>query len=189
MVQNERQSAISAFFRPVDKRIRDSETEKESDVRSRSSINSSTSDQASTSRNEDVARNVIALTDQISEESGNNIQTLPMPFDNNMLPNELPTREGRSLPREWFTDFAWLHCNDDGTCHCSSCFWAIKSNRLSRKYKEGIQNSKWVQVVDSWQDYRNGKSTLHIQSFFVSCRKINALQVGKTVFLSTYFYF
>ena len=120
-----RQPAIGAFFRPVDKRIRDSETENESDVRSRSSIDSSTSDQASTSRNEEAARNVIALTDQISEESGNNILTLPMPFDVNTLPNELPTGEGRSLRREWFTDFAWLHCNDDGTCHCSNCFWAI----------------------------------------------------------------
>ena len=101
-----RQSAISAFFRPADKRIRDLETENESDVRSGSSIDSSNSDQASTSRNEEVARNIIALTDQISEESGNNIPTLPMPFDINTLPNELPTRKGRSLRREWFTDFA-----------------------------------------------------------------------------------
>ena len=95
-----RQSAISAFFRPVDKRIKDSETENDSEVRSGSSIDSSTSDQTSTSRNEEVARNVIALTDQISEESGNNIPTLPMPFDINTLPNELPTREDRSLRRE-----------------------------------------------------------------------------------------
>ena len=153
-MQNEMSIAISAFFRPVDNRIRDSETENESDVRRGSSIGSSTSDQASTLRNEEVARNVIALTDQISEESGNNIPTLPMSFDINTLPNELPTSEGRSLRRAWFTDFAWLHCNDDGrSCHCSSCFWAIKSNRLSRKYKEGIQNSKWVKVVDGWQDY------------------------------------
>ena len=101
-----RQFAISAFFRPVDKRIRDSETGNESDVRSGSSIDSSTSDQASTSRNVEVARNVIVLTDQISKESGNNIPTLPMPFDINTLPNELPTRKGRSLRREWFTDFA-----------------------------------------------------------------------------------
>ena len=114
-----RQFTISAFSRPVDKRIRGSETENESDVRIGSSIDSSTSDQASTSRIEEVARNEIALTDQISEESGNNIPTLPMPFDINKLPSELPTREGRSLRREWFTDFAWLHCNDDGTCHCS----------------------------------------------------------------------
>ena len=92
-----RQSAICAFFRPVDKRIRDSETENESDVRRGSSIDSSTSDQASTSRNEEVARNVIALTDQISEEHGNNIPTLSMPFDINTLPNKLPTREGCSL--------------------------------------------------------------------------------------------
>ena len=101
-----RQSAISAFFRLDDKKIRDSETEDESDVRSGSSIDTSTSDQASTSRNEEVARNVIALTDQISEESGNNIPTLSMPFDINTLANELPTREGRSLRREWLTDFA-----------------------------------------------------------------------------------
>ena len=58
-----RQSAISAFLRPVDKRTRDSETENESDMRSGSSIDGSTSDQASTSRNDEVARNVIALTD------------------------------------------------------------------------------------------------------------------------------
>ena len=101
-----RQSAISAFFRPDDKRIRDSETEDESDVRSGSSTDSSTSDQASTSRNEEVARNVIALTDQISEESSNNNPTLLLPFDINTLPNEFPTCEGRSLRREWFTDFA-----------------------------------------------------------------------------------
>ena len=111
-----RQSAVRAFFRPIDQRIRDSGTENESDRRRGSSIDSSTSDQASTSRN------VIALTDQIGEESGNDITTLPMPFDINMSANELPTRRGRSLRREWFTDFAWLHCNDDGTCHCSSCF-------------------------------------------------------------------
>ena len=86
-----RQFTISAFSRPVDKRIRGSETENESDVRSGSSIDSSTSDQASTSRIEEVARNVKALTDQISEESGNNIPTLPMPFDINKLPSELPT--------------------------------------------------------------------------------------------------
>ena len=65
-----------------------------------------------------------------------------MPFDINTLPNELPTREGRSLRREWFTDFAWLHSNDEGTCRCLSCFWAIKSNKLSKKYKERIQNNK-----------------------------------------------
>ena len=185
-----RQSTISAFFRTVDKRIRDSETENESDVRTGLLIDSSTSDQASTLRNEEVARNVIALTDQISEESGNNIPTFPTLFDINTLPNELPTREGRSLRREWFTDFVWLHCNDDGTCHCSSCFWAIRSNRLSRKYKEGIQNSKWVKVVDGWQDYRKGKSALQIHSHS-SCHLAtsNALQVRKTVFLSIYFYF
>ena len=91
-------------------------------MRSGSSIDNSTSDQASTSRNGEVARNVIALTDQISEEKSNNIPTLPMPFDINTWPNELPTREGPNLPREWFTDFAWLYYNDDGTCHCSSCF-------------------------------------------------------------------
>ena len=92
-----RQSAITAFFRPVYMRIRDLETENESDVRSGSSIDNSTSDQASTLRNEEVARNVIALTNQISEESSNNIPTLSMPFDVNTLPNELSTREGRSL--------------------------------------------------------------------------------------------
>ena len=112
-------------------RIGDLETENESDVRSGSLIDSITSDQASTSRNEEVARIIKSLTDQISRESGNNIPTLPMPFDINTLPKELPTREGRSLRKEWFTGFAWLHCNDDGTCHCSICFWAIKSNRLS----------------------------------------------------------
>ena len=101
-----RQSAISAFFRLVDKRIRDSETENESDVKSRSSIDSSTSDPASTSKNEKVARNVIALTNNIRKESDNNIPTLSMPFDINTLPNKLPTCEGRSLQREWFTDFA-----------------------------------------------------------------------------------
>ena len=110
-------------------------------MRTGSSIDSSTSDQASTSRNEEVAGNVIALTNQISEESGNNIPTLPTPFDINTLPNKLSTRESRSLRREWFIDLAWLHCNDDGTYHCSSCFWATKSNRFSRKYK-GIQNGK-----------------------------------------------
>ena len=159
-------------------------------MRSGSSIDSSTSDQASTSRNEEVARNEIALTDQIIEESGNNIPTLPMPLDINTLPSELPTREGRSLRREWFIDFAWLHCNDDGTCPCSSCFWAIKSNRLSRKHKEGIQNSKWVKVVDGWQGYRKGKSALQIHSRS-SCHLTasNALQARKTVFLSIYFYF
>ena len=159
-------------------------------MRSGSSIDSITSDQASTSRNEKVARNVIALMDQISEESGNNIPTLPMPFDINTLPNKLPTCEGCSLQREWFTDFAWLHCNNDGTCHCSSCFWAIKSNRLSKKYIEGIQNSKWVKVVDGWQDYRKGKSALQTHRLS-SCHLAasNALQVCKTVFVSIYLYF
>ena len=106
------QSAISAFFRPVDKRIRDSETGNESNVRSGSSIDSSTSDQALTSRNEEVARNVIALTGQISEESGNNIPTLPMPFHINTLPNELPTVKVAAYEEN---DLQILHCNDDGT--------------------------------------------------------------------------
>ena len=66
-------------------------------MQSGSSIDSSTLDEALTSKNQEVARNVIALTDQISEESGNNIPTLPMPFDINALPNELPTCEGHSL--------------------------------------------------------------------------------------------
>ena len=107
-----------------------------SHVRSGLLIDSSTSDQASTSRNKEVARNVIALADQISEESGNNIPTLSIPFDINMLPNELPTCEGHKLQREWLTDFAWLHCNDDGTCHCSSCFWAIKSMDFQESIKK-----------------------------------------------------
>ena len=86
--------------------------------------------------------------------------------------------------RDWFTDFAWLHCHDDGACHCSSCFWAIKSNRLSRKYKEGIQNSKWVNLVDGWQDYRKGKSAFQIHSrSLCHLATSNALQVRKTVFL------
>ena len=97
-----RQSAIGAFFKSLDKRFRDSETENESDVRTGSSIDSSTSDQALTSRNEEVARNVVTLMNQISEESGNNIPSFPTPFDINTLPNELTTREGRSLRREWF---------------------------------------------------------------------------------------
>ena len=169
-----RQSAISAFFRPFDKRIRDSENENESDVRSGSPVDSNPSDQASTSRNQEVARN---------EESSNNNPTLPVQVDINTLPNKLPTHEGRSLQREWFTDFSWLRYNDDGTCHCSSCFWAITSNRLSRKYTEGIQNSKWVKTVDGWQDYRKGKSALQIHGRS-SCHLAasNALQVRKTVF-------
>ena len=92
-----RQSAISAFFSPVDKRIRNSETENESDVKSGLSIDSSTSDQASTSRNEEVARNVIALKHQISEESGNNNPTFPMPFAINKLPNEVAAYEENGL--------------------------------------------------------------------------------------------
>ena len=182
--------SINAFFKPVDKRIRDSETENESDVRSGSSIDSSTSDQALTPRNKEVARNVLALTDQISEKNGNNIPALLMPFDIHTLSNKLPTRKGRSLRKKWFTDFASLHCNDDGTCHCSSCFWAIKSNRFSRKYKEGIQNSKWVKVVDGWQHYCKGKSALQIHSHSLShLAASNVLQECKTVFLSIYFYF
>ena len=97
-----RQSAISAFFRPFDKRIRDSENENESDVRSGSPVDSNPSDQASTSRNEEVARN---------EESSNNNPTLPVQVDINTLPNKLPTHEGRSLQREWFTDFGLLTCS------------------------------------------------------------------------------
>ena len=93
-------------------------------MRSGSSINSSTLDQATTLRNEEIARNEIALTDQISEESGNNIQTLPVPFDINTLPNELPTREGRSLRREWFTDFTNHHNI------CSSAKYCITLYRL-----------------------------------------------------------
>ena len=86
-----RQSAISEFFRPIDSRIRDSETESKSDVKSRSSIDSSTSDQTSTARNEEVALN---------EERGNSTPILPMPFDINTLPNKLPTHEGHSLQRK-----------------------------------------------------------------------------------------
>ena len=177
-----RQSAIGAFFRPSDKRLRDLETESESDVRAESLIYGSTSSQASTLRNEEVGTNETELIDLIIEDSANDNPILPSPFDINTLPSELPTREGRNLQKDWFTNFSWLHYNVDGTCHCSSCLWAIKSNRLSRKHKEGIQNSKWVKVVDGWQDYRKGKSALqsHCRS---SCHlaACNALQVRKIV--------
>ena len=71
-----------------------------------------------------------------------------------------------------------------------SLFEAIKGKRLLRKYKEEIQNSKWVEVVDGWQDYRKKKSELQIHSRS-SCHLAasNTLQVCKTVLLSIYFYF
>ena len=72
----------------------------------------------------------------------------------------MPSHEGRTLLREWFTEFAWLRCNQDGTCHCSCCLWASKNNRLSAKNTEGIHKSRWAKKTNGWQDYRKGKSAL-----------------------------
>ena len=85
---------------------------------------------------------------------------LPASFDSSTLPKEMPSHEGRTLQREWFTEFAWLRCNQDKTCHCSCCLWASKSNRLSAKNTEIIHKSRWAKETNGWQDYRKGKSAL-----------------------------
>ena len=79
--------------------LRDLETESESDVRAESSIYGSTSSQASTLRNEEVGTNETELIDLIIEDSANDNPILPWPFHINMLPSELPTREGRNFTK------------------------------------------------------------------------------------------
>ena len=125
-----RQSAIGAFFRPSDKRLRlrDLETEGESDVRAESSIYGSTSSQASTLRNEEVGTNETELIDLIIEDSANDNPILAWPFDFNTFPSKLPTSEGRNLQKDWFTNFSWLHYNVDGTCHITAISIAIAAN-------------------------------------------------------------
>ena len=155
-----RQSAISAFFRPLSKRPREANVPQES---SRHRPESSDSQEASTSGNDEsdapVADPVIDLVDE-----NNRPKDLPTPFDSSTLPNVMPTHEGRTLQKEWFINFSWLRYNDDCTCHCSSCLWAVKNNRLSAKNTEGIQKSKWARTTVGWQDYRKGKAALRSHS-------------------------
>ena len=49
--------------------------------------------------------------ENIDDEDRNRPTALPASFDNSTLPKEMPSHEGRTLQREWFTEFAWLRCN------------------------------------------------------------------------------
>ena len=155
-----RQSAISAFFRPVSKRVL------EENVPGESSEDSIDMQQVATTSNIDNESSVPStdVTDpdleNINDEDRNRSTALPASFDSSTLPNEMPSHEGRTLQREWFTEFAWLRCNQNGTCHCSCCLWASKNNRLSAKNTEGIHKSRWAKETNGWQDYRKVKSAL-----------------------------
>ena len=133
-----RQSAVSAFFRPVSKRVL------EENVPGESSEDSIDMQQVATSSNIDNKSSLPStnVTDpaleNINDEDRNRSTALPASFDSSTLPKEMPSHEGRSLQREWFTEFAWLRCNQDGTCYCSCCLGASKNNRLSAKNTEGI---------------------------------------------------
>ena len=154
-----RQSAISAFFRPVSKRLL------EVNVPGESCKDSIDMQQAATFSNIDNKGSVPStdVTDpaleNIDDEDRNRSTALPASFDSSTLPKEMPSHEGRTLQREWFTKFAWLRCNQDGTCHCLCCLWP-SNNRLSAKNTEGIHKSRWAKETNGWQDYRKGKSAL-----------------------------
>ena len=96
----------------------------------------------------------------------------------------MPSNEGRTLQQEWFTEFAWLRFNQDGTCHCSCCLWASKNNQLSAKNTKGIHKSRWAKETNGWQDYRIGKSALrsHHRSAWHQAA-IDALQVCMANFI------
>ena len=149
-----RQSAISAFFRPVSKRVGAVE------VTGESSADSNGEQQAHDVDNQSVVAEADRNTNSEIDETSNCPSDLPAPFDSSVLPNQMPTNEGRVLQREWFKDFLWLRYNEDGTCHCSCCLWAVKNKRLSAKDTEGIRKTKWVKITEAWQDYRKGKSAL-----------------------------
>ena len=104
--------------------------------------------------------------ENINDEDRNRSTALPASFDSSTLPKKMPSHEGRTLQREWFTEFAWLRCNQDGTCHCSCRLWASKNNRLSAKNTEGIHKSRWAKKTNGWQDYRKGKSALRFHNRF-----------------------
>ena len=100
--------------------------------------------QAATSSNVDNESSVPSTDvsdpalESINDKDRNRSTALPASFDSSTLPKVMPSHEGRTLQREWLTEFAWLRCNQDGTCHCSCCLWASKNNRLSAKNTEGI---------------------------------------------------
>ena len=153
-----RQSAISAFFKPASKIVREGGDEDDSSVNRHDQQQASTSSNAAVSESEIVAAH--PSTNFVVEDD-NSSADLPVPFDSCTLPNEMPSREGRTLRREWFTEIAWLRYNNDGTCHCAYCLWAIENNRLSRKNTEGIRKSRWAKTSSGWQDYRKGRGALH----------------------------
>ena len=156
-----RQSAISAFFSPASKRVL------EANVPGESSEDRIDMQQVAISSNIDNKSSVPStdVTDpaleNIIDEDRNRSTALPVSFDSSTLPKVMPSHEGCTLQREWFTEFAWLCCNQDGTCHCSCCLWASKNNQLSAKNTEGIHKSRWAKETNGWQDYRKGKSALH----------------------------
>ena len=80
--------------------------------------------------------------ENIDDEDRNRSTALLASFDSSTLSKKMPSHEGLTLQREWFIEFAWLCCNQDGTCHCSCCLWASKSNWLSAKNAEGIHKSR-----------------------------------------------
>ena len=155
-----RQSAISAFFRPVSQRalkvnVPGESSEDSIDVQQ--AANSSNIDNKSSVPSTDVTDPAL---ENIDDEDRNRSTALPASFDSSTLPKEMPSHEGCTLQPEWFTEFAWLCCNQDGTCHCSCCLSASGNNRLSAKNTEGIHKSRWAKETNGWQDYREGKSAL-----------------------------
>ena len=100
--------------------------------------------------------------ENIDDEDRNRSTALPASFDSSTLPKEMLSHEGRTLQREWFTAFAWLNCNQDGTCLCSCSLWTSKNIRLSAKNTEGIHKNRWAKETNGWQDYRKGKIALRL---------------------------
>ena len=63
--------------------------------------------------------------ENIDDQDYNRSTALRASFNNSTLPKEMPSHEGRTLQGEWFNEFAWLCCNQDGTCHCSCCLGGL----------------------------------------------------------------
>ena len=71
--------------------------------------------------------------ENIHDEDCNRSTALPASFDSSTLPKEMPSHEGRTLQREWFTEFAWLRCNQDRTCHVHAVYGLLKAIGCQRK--------------------------------------------------------
>lgn len=152
------QTCIRAFLKPASKRRRDdnaeeatfSTNERSDDIDEESNASRMESGEVNVSGNAPIAPVAVDVEDRMSHES------LPALFDVSMLPNQLPSREGRVLQRKLFSEFQWMRLNHDGTCYCSCCLWASENNRLSAEDQRKLNSSRWAKKSGGWKHYHKG---------------------------------